>query len=220
MNCLEYSHAHAKISRMDTVTLKSEHTFAAIVEAASEIAATQGIGKLSLGEVAKRLNMSKSGVFSRVGSLEALQNAVLDEFDRRFSAAVFSPAMSLPRGLPRLDAIVEAWIKRTCSVSQASSCLYVAGSFEYDDVADPLRERLQDGVKRMRAALRRTILQAIEEGHLRSDTDPEQLVFEIYSIIVGAMHDTRFLHDTHTKERLRNAYARLVSTCRSFHYRG
>ena len=115
---------------MDTVTPKSEHTFAAIVEAASEMAATQGIGKLSLGEVAKRLNISKSGVFSRVGSLEALQNAVLDEFDRRFSAAVFLPAMSLSRGLPRLDAIVDAWIRRACSASQTCSCLYVAGSFE------------------------------------------------------------------------------------------
>ncbi len=203
---------------METVTAKSEHTFAAIVEAASEMAATQGIGKLSLGEVAKRLNMSKSGVFSRVGSLEALQNAVLDEFDRRFSADVVLPAISLPRGLPRLDAIVEAWIRRVCSMSLSNSCLYVAGSFEYDDVAGPLRERLRDGVERMRAALRRTILQAMEEGHLRSDTDPAQLIFEIYSIIVGAMHDTRFLRDTRAEARMRNAYARLISTYRSFHY--
>lgn len=205
---------------MDTAVIsKSEHTFAAIVAAASEMAATEGIGKLSLGEVAKRLHMSKSGVFSRVGSLEALQNAVLDEFDRRFTAEVFTPAMSLPRGLPRLDAIIEAWIKRTCSAHPTRSCLYVAGSFEYDDVADPLRERLQEGVVRMRTALRRTILQAMEEGHLRSDTDPAQLIFEIYGIIVGAMHDVRFLRDKQTEERMRNAYARLISTYRSFHCR-
>lgn len=204
---------------MDTVVSKSEHTFAAIVAAASDMAATEGIGKLSLGEVAKRLNMSKSGVFSRVGSLEALQGAVLDEFDRRFAAEVFTPALSLPRGLPRLHAIIEAWIKRICNAEPGHSCLYVAGSFEYDDVADPLRGRLQEGVMRMRAALRRTILQAMEEGHLRSDTDPEQLIFEIYSMIVGAMHDVRFLRDARTEERLRNAYARLISTYRSFHCR-
>lgn len=203
---------------MDTVTSKSEHTFAAIVDTALEMAAMDGIGKLSLGEVAKRLNMSKSGVFSRVGSLEALQNAVLDEFDRRFRADVFSPAMSLPRGLPRLNAIVEGWIKRVCNASSVHSCLYIAGSFEFDDVgASPLRTRLQDGVVRMRAALRRTILQAMEEGHLRSDTDPEQLIFEIYSIVVGAMHDARFLRDAQTEARMRNACARLISTYRSFH---
>src|SRR4051812_43847978 len=109
---------------MDTAISKSEHTFAAIVETASEMAATQGIGKLSLGEVAKQLNMSKSGVFSCVVSLEALQYAVLDEFDRRFNVEVFVPAMVLPRGLPRLDAIIEAWIKRTCSAHPTHSCLY------------------------------------------------------------------------------------------------
>lgn len=204
---------------METATTKSEATFAAIVDAASELAAEQGIGKLSLGEVAKRMEMSKSGVFSRVGSLEALQNAVLEEFDRRFTAQVFAPAMALPRGLPRLDAVIEAWIKRTCSPQVINSCLYIAGSFEYDDIDGPLRERLQLGLTRMRGALRRTIEQAMEEGHLRSDTDPEQLIFEIFSIIVGAMHDARFLHEPQTEARMRNAYARLISTYRSFHCR-
>jgi AcrR family transcriptional regulator len=203
---------------MTTLATKSEHTFAAIVDAGLEMASTDGIGKLSLGEVAKRLSISKSGVFSRVGSLEALQQEVLSEFDRRFAAEVFQPAMALPRGLPRLNSIVESWIRRSCNGQSVNSCLYIAGSFEFDDVESPLRERLREGVLRSRIALRRTIAQAIDEGHLRSDTDPEQLVFEIYSFIVGAMHDTRFLHDPQAEERMRNAYARLISTYRSFHY--
>jgi len=57
-----------------------------------EMAAAEGIGKLSLGEIAKRTGISKSGVFSRVGSLEQLQCAVLDEYDRRFAAEVFMPS--------------------------------------------------------------------------------------------------------------------------------
>jgi AcrR family transcriptional regulator len=203
---------------MDTPVSKSEHTFAAIVDKALEMAFVEGIGKLSLGEIAKRLDMSKSGVFSRVGSLEALQQAVLEEFDRRFIEEVFQPAMALPRGLPRLNAIVEGWIQRTCNVQSKKSCLYTAGAFEFDDVDSPLRERLRQGVVRYRAALRRSILQSIEEGHLRSDTDPEQLIFEIYSFIVGALHDTRFLNESKAEARIRNAYARLISTYRSFQY--
>src|SRR3981081_3535498 len=100
---------------MNTLESKSEHTFTVIVDAGLEMASRQGIGKLSLGEVAKRLGISKSGVFSRVGSLEALQQEVLDEFDRRFIAEVFQPAMALPRGLPRLNSIVENWIRRACN---------------------------------------------------------------------------------------------------------
>jgi len=204
---------------MNISTSKSEHTFSTIVNTALEMAAMVGIGKLSLGEIAKQLGLSKSGVFSRVGSLEALQNAVMDEFDRRFTAEVFLPAMSLTRGLPRLNAIVENWIRRSCNVQSISPCLYIAGSFEFDDVAGPLRERLRQGVLRSRAALRRTVLQAMEEGHLRPDTDPEQLIFEIYSFVVGAMHDARFLQEMKTADRMRDAYARLISTYRSFHYK-
>lgn len=203
---------------MSTLATKSEHTFSAIVQAGLEMAQTDGIGQLSLGEVAKRLDISKSGVFSRVGSLESLQQAVLDEFDRRFAAEVFQPAMSLERGLPRLNAIAEHWIKRACNDRATNACLYIAGSFEFDDVESPLRDRLRQGVIRSRTALRRTVLQAMEAGHLRPDTDPEQLVFEIYSLIVGSMHDTRFLNDPKSSERMRNAYARLISTYRSFQY--
>ncbi len=200
---------------MDTHTEKSELTLAAIVNTALDMVATQGLESLSLGEVAKRLGISKSGVFSRVGSREALHEAVLNEFDRRFAADVFDPAMSQPRGLPRLNALVMNWISRACNVT---GCIYVAGAFEYDDVDSPMRERLQRNVLRWRAVLRRSVIQALDEGHLRPDTDPEQLVFEIYSLMVGLMHDARFLRDPKAQDRVRNAYERLTSTYRSFNY--
>ncbi len=205
---------------MDAVISKSETTYATIVDAAIAIAAAEGIGKLSLGEISKRTGISKSGVFSPVGSLRSLQIAVLDEFDRRFMQDVFQPAMSLPRGLPRANAIIEGWIRRTGNTRLFNGCLYIAGAFEFDDIPGPLRDRLETGLARWRGTLRRTIVQAREEGQLRPDTDPEQLVFEIHSLILGLMHDVRFVRDHKAPERVRNAYARLISTYRSFHYLG
>jgi AcrR family transcriptional regulator len=202
---------------MDTQTEKSELTLAAIVDTALSLVAAQGFGSLSLGDVAKRLGISKSGVFSRVGSLENLREAVISEFNRRFVEAVFEPAMRLPAGLPRLNALVLGWISRT---TQVTGCIYVAGAFEYDDVDSPLRERLQTYVLQWRAVLRRAVLQALDAGHLRPDTDPEQLVFEISSLMVGLMHDARFLRDPKAQDRVRNAYERLTSTYRSFNYHG
>jgi AcrR family transcriptional regulator len=205
------------MSRMDTLTAKSEATFAAILDAAMDLASADGIGKLSLGELAKRTGISKSGVFSRVGSLEQLQQAVLDEYDRRFAAEVFLPTLQLPRGLPRLNAQVANWVKRASSGALRDVCLYTAGAFEYDDQQNgPLRDRLEQGSRAWRASLRKTILQAIEAGHLRPDTDPEQLVYEIYSLVVGLLHDTRFLHDDSAAKRMQRAYNRLISTYKSF----
>jgi len=202
---------------MDTLTAKSEATFAAILRAASDMAAEEGIGKLSLGELAKRTGISKSGVFSRVGSLEQLQGAVLDEYDRRFAEEIFLPTLNLPKGLPRLQAQVSNWIRRVSDEAPRGACLYTAGAFEFDDLQEgPLRDRLQQGVLAWRASLRRTVLQAMEAGHLRPDTDPEQLVFEVYSLVVGVMHDTRFLRDGDAPRRMQRAFNRLISTYKSF----
>jgi hypothetical protein len=51
---------------------------------------------------------------------------------------------------------------------------------------------------------------------LRPDTDPGQLVYEIYSLVVGLIHDTRFLHDDQTLRRMQRAFSRLISTYKSF----
>ncbi|MNT88362.1 hypothetical protein D3C72_2289150 [compost metagenome] len=64
----------------------------------------------------------------------------------------------------------------------------------------------------------RTVTQALEAGHLRPDTDAEQLVFEVYSLMIGLMHDARFLRDPKAHERVKAAYERLISTYRSFKY--
>jgi len=205
---------------MHAKTEKSELTYAAIVDAALDMAAAEGLERLSLGEIARRLGISKSGVFSRVGSLEALQQAVLDEYDRRFLAAVFTPALAAPRGLPRLNAMVSNWVARASNVETLTGCVYVAGAFEYDDLQSPLRALLENNVRRWRGSLVRTAVQALEAGHLRPDTDPEQLVFEIYSLMVGLMHDARFLRDPRAGERVRAAYERLISTYRSFQFIG
>jgi len=202
---------------MDTLTAKSEATFATILDAAMEMAAAEGIGKLSLGEIAKRTGISKSGVFSRVGSLEQLQCAVLDEYDRRFATEVFMPSLSLPRGLPRLQAQVAAWFQRAADEALRSSCLYTAGAFEFDDYeGSAVRDRLAQGALAWRASLRKTILQAMEAGQLRPDTEPEQLVFEIYSLVVGLLHDARFLRDEQSPRHAQRAFNRLISTYKSF----
>ncbi|MDP1742834.1 MAG: TetR family transcriptional regulator [Polaromonas sp.] len=197
---------------MDAKTQKSEMTRAAIVGAALDLASADGLEAITLQAVADKLGLSKSGVFSRIGSREALQKAVIEEFGRRFIAEVFVPAMQLPKGLPRLDAIVQRWIVRMRDVEVKSGCIYTAGAFELDDRAGELRDTLLQEVTRWRAALRRTALQAIEVGHLSADTDAEQLVAEISALAMGLLHDARFLRDQRAAERAQSSWLRLMKS--------
>jgi AcrR family transcriptional regulator len=199
---------------METKTERSELTLAAILDTAVAMACAEGLDSLTIGEVAKRLNLSKSGVFSRVGSREALQEAVIEEFDRRFLQEVFTPAMREPRGLPRLNAILSLWLARAMRVDVQVGCIYTAGAFEFGSREGPLHDRLLDQIQRWRSALKRTVIQAIDEGHLRADTDPDQLVSEVDGLFVALMREARFLRNPRAAERCQAAYERLIDSVR------
>jgi AcrR family transcriptional regulator len=196
---------------LEARTSKSEMTRAAIIGAALDLAAEQGLEAITLQAVADRVGLSKSGVFSRVGSREALQQAVIEEYDRQFLADVFVPAMQAPKGLPRLNAIVRRWIERTRVVeARTGGCIYVAGAFELDDRDVPLRDVLMRGVVGWRMAMRRAALQAVNEGDLPPNTPIDELVHSIYSLMIGLIHDARFLRDESAPDRAHSIYERLI----------
>ncbi len=198
---------------MEAKTARSELTQSAIVDVALEMARLDGLDSLSIGEVAKRLNLSKSGVFSRIGSREALQAAVLEAFEKTFQQDVILPALREPRGLPRLDAMVRAWLRRVDGPH--GNCLYVAGAFEYDDRDnDAMRERLLDGVRRWRSTLRRTLVQALDAGQLREDTDLDQLIFELDGLFTALVREVRFLRTPDAVDRAWTSYTRLMAPLR------
>lgn len=199
---------------------KSEQTLQAIVRTALHIAVVEGLHHVTLGEVAKRLDISKSGVFARVGSVEALQSMVIKEYSRIFIANVFTPALSAPRGLPRLNAIMRLWIGRGTGENAFAGGLHVTASFDLDHVESTLRDELLDAVLSWRKLLRGAITLCITEGHLRPDTDPTQLTYEISSLMIGFLHDARFVRDPLAHERATSAFQRLVSTYRSPGYVG
>ncbi|MBL0729037.1 TetR/AcrR family transcriptional regulator [Piscinibacter sp. HJYY11] len=197
---------------------KSEQTLQAIIKTALQIAVVEGLQAVTLGEVAKRMDISKSGVFARVGSVEALQSMVIKEYSRIFVANVFTPALSAPRGLPRLNAIMRLWIGRGTGENAFAGGLHATAAFDLDHVESQLRDELLEAVLAWRVLLKGAIVRCIEEGHLRPETDPAQLTFEINSLMVGFLHESRFVRDPAAHERATSAYQRLISTYRSFSY--
>jgi AcrR family transcriptional regulator len=204
-----------KVGLMTVKLAKSEQTLQAIVRTALHLAVVEGLHAVTLGEVAKRMDISKSGVFARVGSLEALQHKVIVEYGRIFADNVFLPALSEPRGLPRLNAIMRLWIGRGTGENAMAGGLHTAAAFDLDHVESALRDLLLESVMNWRTQLKRTIVQCIDEGHLRPDTDPTQLTFEINALMIGFLHDARFVRDPRAHERAAEAYDRLISTYRS-----
>ncbi|MBB6133932.1 AcrR family transcriptional regulator [Massilia aurea] len=193
---------------------KGEQTRAAILDVALELASRNGLEGLTIGLLADRMSMSKSGVFAHFGSREDLQLEVVKLYHHRFEQEVFYPSIKETRGLPRLVAMYTRWVKRV-SVEIASGCIYISGAVEYDDREGPIREELVSMVRAWQGALLRSVEQAMELRHLHTGFDAEQLVFEMHGLILALHHDARFLRNPGAVERARAGFERLIENYRN-----
>jgi AcrR family transcriptional regulator len=179
---------------------KGQQTKAAIVDAALGLATQIGLEGLSIGALAEVTQMSKSGVFAHFGSREELQISVVREYHARFEDEVFYPALQAERGLPRLRALFDNWMKRT-SVEIDSGCIYISGAVEFDDRPGPVRDAIASSVKTWLAAVHRSVTNAQEAGHLNADASAQQVLFEIHGLILALHYEARFLKTPGSIER-------------------
>ena len=192
-------------------TTKGERTRAAILDAALRIVSKAGLDGLTIGTLADATGMSKSGLFAHFGSREELLLAVLAHGQAEFTEVVFQPAMTKPRGLPRLKAMFTHWLDWTESAELPGGCPMIGGATEFDDKPGPVRDMLAGGQRTWIDTLKRTVRQAVDEGQLPAGTDPEQIAFEMFGIALVVHHHRRLLGYPKARARALAALDKLLS---------
>jgi AcrR family transcriptional regulator len=194
---------------------KGEQTRTQILDAAVQQASEAGFESLTIGTLAERTGLSKSGLFAHFGSRTELQIAVLDEAARRFTEAVFLPAFKVPRGLRRLRALFENWITWPEHAHLRGGCPIHAASAEYDDQPGPMRDAVVERQRLVARELAKAVKMAVDTGELRADTDPGQFVFEMFGLILAFYHTQRLLGDGAAVSRALAGFDRLVGAHRA-----
>ncbi|MDX2219454.1 MAG: TetR/AcrR family transcriptional regulator [Burkholderiales bacterium] len=206
MNAIQRLSDHA-IRRLS----KGEETRAQILDVALNVASESGFEALTIGSLAERTGLSKSGLFAHFGSKEDLQIAVLDEGARRVSERVFKAALSEQRGVVRLRALFGNWLGWAESCQLKGGCPIMAAAFEFDDRPGPVRDAVVKHHARMQSGMARTVELCIETGEFRPDTDPQQFAFEIFGIANAYYFSHRLMRDADAAERAFKAFDRLVT---------
>ena len=119
---------------------KGDRTRARILDEAVDLASVQGLGGLTIGPLAERLGLSKSGLFAHFQSKEALQVETLQRVAARFRAEVTEPLRAIENRADRLRAFFNRWIAWLDAPGLTGGCPILSAAIEFDDVPGAVRD--------------------------------------------------------------------------------
>lgn len=189
---------------------KGTATHERIVDQALKDASLHGLEGLSVGQLAVEVGMSKSGLFAHFGSKEELQKQVLAAAAEKFGGIVVKPALTAPRGLPRVRAMFEGWLRWERDESVPGGCVFTHAQAELDDKPGPVRDALAAWQKQWKEMLAKGAAIAVEEKHFKKGLDTQQFAFQMFGIIFAYYHAKRLLDEANAEAQARAAFESLV----------
>ena len=175
-----------------------------IVRVAVRDASLLGLEGLTVGTLARRLDMSKAGLVGPFGSRDRLLMAALDQACEVFRAAVTAPLQELPPGPDRLGRLIDGWVDYLADCPFPGGCFLTSASSELDGRPGPLRDRLREIVASQRRALIAEITAAQVE--LPGPHRPaEEVATALVGLSMAANQEIQLLRDPSAPARARTA---------------
>jgi AcrR family transcriptional regulator len=168
---------------------KGDRTRARILDEAVELASVGGLGALTIGPLAERLGLSKSGLFAHFRSKEALQVETLDRVAERFRATVTEPVRAERDKTKRLAVFFQRWIAWLDQSGLSGGCPILAAAIEFDDVPGAVH----DAAARHFAELHALILKLARAA--RPNADAQVLAAAVTGLAMSHLVRLRLLGD-------------------------
>jgi AcrR family transcriptional regulator len=185
-------------------------TRAAILQAALETVCVHGFEGLNLQPLAKRVGMTKSGLYAHFGSKEALQLATLASAIEAFQRTVVVPAKDAPAGRPRVDALFGAWLAWPSSAGLPGHCPFLAGALEFDQRVSPVRDQLARIFRDFQQILSELVASAIRHGHLPAQLDPVAVARDLLGVRYAHEVSARLLGDSSASVHAMASFTRVL----------
>src|SRR6516165_3504472 len=188
-------------------TDQATKTRSEILQTAVDIASAEGLEGLSIGRLAAELQMSKTGVFAHFGSKEQLQLATIETAKQVFLELVVQPALQKPRGIFRLEVMLENWLGYVEKIVFRGGCFFAAASAEFDSRPGAVRDQIADLTKTWMIALQGEIKFAQSQKQIQSSVKPAQLAFELHAYVQEANWAYKLFDDKSAFRLARRAIA-------------
>jgi AcrR family transcriptional regulator len=184
-----------------------------ILRAAANLATVDGLDGLSIGNLAARIGMSKSGLYAHFGSKEELQLATVETAREIFEAEVVEPTETIADPLERLRALCDSFLSHVERRVFPGGCFFASAAAEFDTHPGPVKDKIASVRQHWTERIEKLVREAQAVGSLDASEDPSQLAFEVDAYLL--MGNTVFvLHDdTSYLHRARAAITNRLSRC-------
>jgi AcrR family transcriptional regulator len=157
-----------------------------ILDRAMRMAASEGLGALSIGRLAKALHMSKSGLFVHFGSKEKLQAAVIERAGDIVAGHVLEPAgHEVEAGIERVWTLCDYWLEFVENRVLPGGYFFTGAFFVSAEQHSFLAQRIRDVVEEWVTALRTAVNEARHRFELRIEVNAKRTAFELNALLLG-----------------------------------
>jgi AcrR family transcriptional regulator len=184
---------------------RATRTRAEILSVAVDLASAEGLEGLTIGRLAIESHMSKTGIFAHFGSKEQLQLATVGAATQIFLEQVVNPGLTSPRGLPRLNVMLESWLGYVERIVFRGGCFFAAASAEFDSRPGKVRDEIASLTKAWLMAIQAEIAFARKKKQIKSSVVSSQLAFELHAYVQEANWAFKLFDDKSAFLRARRA---------------
>jgi AcrR family transcriptional regulator len=192
---------------MDGRRARGDRTRHAVATQAAALASVGGLSGMTLSQLAHALGITKSSVQAAYPTKEDVQVAAVAAATDIFVEAVITPAQSATEGLPRLQALADAWLDYVERRVFPGGCFMVATLSEYDSRPGPVRDALARARRGWLGLLEQQAAIAQANGELPTMPSAAMVAFEVDALLSAANVDRNLADDTTALDAARDLIA-------------
>jgi AcrR family transcriptional regulator len=193
---------------------KGEQTKTKILECAMRFVCQNGLFTISIGEMAKRMNMSRTGVISHFKDKQDMQIAILRHCEEIFIRQVLKPSFN-PHPKKHLVNFTQNWVNWVYKITDKKNmtCPFVKAVAEFQDRPECLvKAVIREQQQRTLDFLESIIQRGINQNVIYSEANPSRIANDIFGFYLGHNIGKHLLNDQQADRRFEQQINELVES--------
>jgi len=154
-----------------------------IAEAALALVASQGLQRLNVAAVARRVGLVPSGIYRHFKSKNEILDAVLDLLEERLMAMVQAACQKVEDPLERLRTLLMSHVR---FIREGRAIPRMIFSDDLQHGSPERRQRILGILMGYLGRVRQIVETGQREGRIRANLDPETVVMLMFGVVVPA----------------------------------